>query len=185
MRLDGPEALELSSLSEGDSSTLLSALSLNRAAFDPWLRWSASIRDEAAARAFVLGFVARERENRGFHLGLRRGTTLIGGVVCWSLDPIHQAAELGYWLIPTERGRGLIHRSVAIVVRHMFEILSVNRIEFLCRVDNLPSRRVAERLGAHLEGIRRESHWVDGAFQDHAVYSALAKDLRFPESSTG
>jgi RimJ/RimL family protein N-acetyltransferase len=37
---------------------------------------------------------------------------------------------------------------------------------------------VAERIGGRFEGIRRQSHWVAGAFQDHAVYSLLADDLR-------
>ncbi len=40
------------------------------------------------------------------------------------------------------------------------------------------SRRVAERLGFTLEGIRRESHWITDRFVDHAVYGMLRREWR-------
>jgi ribosomal-protein-serine acetyltransferase len=52
----------------------------------------------------------------------------------------------------------------------------MHRVELICMVDNARSRAVAERLGFTLEGIKRESEWINGAFRDHALYSLLAHE---------
>ena len=98
-------------------------------------------------------------------------------MICWSLTPVDRVAELGYWLVPGARGRGLAARATHVVVRHLFETGAANRVEFQCRVENEASRRVAEALGGQFEGIRRESHFIDGAFSDHAVYAVLKREL--------
>ena len=171
----GPQE-RVRSLTASDADALHAAISSHRAALDPWLRWSAAIMDTRAAEAFIGAATEREREGRGFHLGIWRGETLLGGVVCWSLDPVHRVAELGYWLVPDERGHGIAARATRAVMQHLFTQLGVNRIEFQCLVENGPSRRLAERVGGQLEGIRRQAHLVAGTFRDHAVYAALASD---------
>jgi ribosomal-protein-serine acetyltransferase len=52
----------------------------------------------------------------------------------------------------------------------------MNRVEVRAGVENLRSRRVAERLGFSLEGVMREAERVGGRFVDHAVYSILASE---------
>lgn len=164
----------LRSLVQGDAGTLLSVLSAGRATLDPWLRWSGSIRTLEAAQEFIARAADQEAAERGFHLGLWQGDTLLGGVPCWSIDPVHRVAELGYWLAPSCRGQGLATQATRTVMGYLFTARGVNRIEFQCRVENEPSRRLAERVGGRLEGIRRQSHFIAGAFRDHALYAVLA-----------
>jgi RimJ/RimL family protein N-acetyltransferase len=178
MDLPLDDGLRLRSLTGADTGTLVETVSAHRPAFDPWLRWSGTIIDRDTALVFIGAAEERERSGRGFHLGLWRGDALLGGVVCWSLDPVHRVAELGYWLVPGERGTGLAARATRAVMRHLFTNGGVNRIEFQCLVENGPSRRLAERVGGQLEGIRRQSHLVAGEFRDHAVYAVLAEDSR-------
>lgn len=166
---------QLRSFAPGDALSLLAAIDADRATFDQWLRWSSAIQSHEAARDFVQRCTDREVENRGFHLGLWRGDTLLGGVPCWSLDPVHRVAELGYWLVAPARGQGLATKAARTVVEHLFA-RGVHRVEFQCRTENEVSRRVAERVGGQFEGIRRQSHWVAGTFRDHAVYAVLATD---------
>ena len=163
-------------LAPDDAAALLAVVEADRATFDRWLRWSAPVQSVAAAREFIYAAAAREVEDTGFHWGIWRGETLLGGVPCWSIDPVHHVAELGYWLAATARGGGLAVTATKVAIAHLLRDRGVNRIEFQCRVENEPSRRVAERVGATYEGIRRESHWVGGAFRDHAVYALLARD---------
>ena len=85
---------------------------------------------------------------------------------------------MGYWLGKAAVGRGLATRATARTVRHLFEAEALNRIELQCGVGNLPSRKVAERLGFRFEGIRRESHWISRRFVDHAVYGLLHPEWR-------
>ena len=170
------EDASLRSLTRGDAESLLSVLSAGRSTLDPWLRWSGSILTLDAAQEFIAHAERQEVIGRGFHLGLWRGDTLLGGLPCWSIDPVHRVAELGYWLAPDSRGQGLATRATHAVMDFLFTVRAVNRIEFQCRVENEPSRRLAERVGGRLEGIRRQSHYIAGAFRDHALYAVLATD---------
>lgn len=170
--------IRLRSLQPDDAGAFVAAIDADRATFDQWLRWSSTIRSHDAAHDFIQRAVELEDENRGFHWGLWRGGALLGGVACWSRDPIHRVAELGYWLSAEARGQGLATKAMRAVVEYLFAHGHVNRVEFQCRTENSASRRVAERIGGQFEGIRRQSHWVAGAFRDHAVYAILASDPR-------
>jgi ribosomal-protein-alanine N-acetyltransferase len=54
---------------------------------------------------------------------------------------------LGYWLLPTERGRGLASRAVALVVDWALAQPGVAELEALVEPWNEPSVRVVERAG--------------------------------------
>ena len=169
-------SLRLRALREADAGALVAAVDADRALFETWLRWARSVRTLDDATAFIARATEAEAEGRGFHLGLWRDEHLLGGVPCWSIDPAHRVAELGYWLGSASRGSGLAATATKAVMAYLFEQRQVNRIEFQCRVENEASRRTAEQVGGQIEGIRRQSHWVGGAFRDHAVYAVLASD---------
>lgn len=173
----------LRSFAPEDAAALLGALDADRATFDLWLRWSGSVTTVDDSRAFIARAARQEQEGRGFHWALWRGPTLLGGIPCWSLDPVHRVAEIGYWLSADARGTGLATIATRAVMTYLFDTCDINRVEFQCRTENTPSRRVAERVGGRLEGVRRRSHLVGGAFRDHAVYAVLATDPR-PRPST-
>lgn len=168
--------LRLRALRAPDAGALLAAVDADRALFETWLRWAAGVRTLDEATAFIARATDAETEGRGFHLGLWRADRLLGGVPCWSIDPVHRVAEIGYWLGSASRGSGLAATATSAVMAYLFDQRQVNRIEFQCRVENEASRRTAERVGGQLEGIRRQSHWVGGAFRNHAVYAVLASE---------
>ncbi len=176
MELACTSDIRLRSFQPEDATALVAAVDADRATFDQWLRWSSTIHSLEAAQAFIQRAAELEVKHRGFHLGLWRGGDLLGGVPCWSHDPVHHVAELGYWLTPVARGQSLATKATRVVVEHLFTNVHVNRVEFQCRTENSASRRVAERIGGRFEGVRRQSHWVGGAFRDHAVYAILATD---------
>lgn len=168
--------VRLRALRASDAGALLAAVEADRALFETWLRWAAGVHTLDEATAFIARATDAETEGRGFHLGLWRADQLLGGVPCWSIDPVHRVAEIGYWLGSASRGSGLAATATSAVMAYLFDQRQVNRLEFQCRVENEASRRTAERVGGQLEGIRRQSHWVGGAFRDHAVYAVLASE---------
>jgi ribosomal-protein-serine acetyltransferase len=58
----------------------------------------------------------------------------------------------------------------------MRQRLGMNRVEVRAGVENLRSRRVAERLGFSLEGVMRQAERLGDRFIDHAVYAILASE---------
>ncbi len=81
------------------------------------------------------------------------------------------AAEVGYWLAPRARGRGLATAAASLLIDWGFAELGVARIEFAILPENRASQRVAERLGATPEGLRERSHHADGRWWDMTIWS--------------
>ncbi|GAB3649010.1 GNAT family N-acetyltransferase [Glycomyces tarimensis] len=65
-------------------------------------------------------------------------------------------AEIGYFSAPWARGRGWMTAAAKRLCRLGFEELSLERIEWRAVVGNEASRRVAEKVGFVIEGVRRQ-----------------------------
>jgi ribosomal-protein-serine acetyltransferase len=62
-------------------------------------------------------------------------------------------ANVGYWVRTGQTGQGIATAAVRLVARFGFEDLGLQRLELLVAVENLASRRVAEKAGARCEGL--------------------------------
>lgn len=78
--------------------------------------------------------------------------------------------EIGYWLIPTAVGKGIMYHCCQKLIQLGFERLNLNKVEIRAAVENNRSRAVCERLGGRLEGIITQSELLNGTIIDHAVY---------------
>jgi RimJ/RimL family protein N-acetyltransferase len=87
--------------------------------------------------------------------------------------------EIGYWVRADARGRGVITRALALVSRFAFEHEGAARLQLRADVENIGSRRAAEKAGYTCEGILRSAHWNArlGRRQDWALYSLLPGEL--------
>ena len=64
--------------------------------------------------------------------------------------------EIGYWMRPEVRGRGLMVTANHLALNHVFLSLGALRVMHYARVGNTRSRNVARRLGFVPEGVRRK-----------------------------
>src|SRR3954464_8724065 len=64
-------------------------------------------------------------------------------------------AEIGYWAAAAARGGGVTTEAVAAVCGWGFATCGVQRLEWYAEVGNMPSRRVAEKVGFTIEGTLR------------------------------
>ena len=85
-------------------------------------------------------------------------------------------AEIGYTLHTWARGRGFATEAATALIGHLVEDIGVHRLEASTHPGNIASGRVLERLGFSLEGIKRESYWVDDVVTDDAMWGLLARD---------
>jgi RimJ/RimL family protein N-acetyltransferase len=86
-------------------------------------------------------------------------------------------AEIGYWLIPRVRGRGLGSRAVALFARWAVTGAGLARVEALVVPDNMASQRVLENAGFRREGHLRSYLVFDQQRVDALIYSLLPSDL--------
>lgn len=135
------------------------------------------------AESFVTGFV---------RTGWAQGTDLtwavrlasgdsVQGMISLAIHPV-RSAEVGYWLAPSARGRGLMARALDLVVDHAFDpgTLGLERLTWIAYLGNWPSRRTAWRQGFRLEGAVRGHAVQRGARRDAWIGTLLVGDSRRP-----
>jgi RimJ/RimL family protein N-acetyltransferase len=94
-----------------------------------------------------------------------------------SLEPVGRRAgvEVGYWLAPAARGRGVMTSAVRLACAWAFAG-GWPRVEALVRTDNAASLGVVERAGFHREGVLRRSLEDRGRLRDVVIVSRLPDD---------
>jgi RimJ/RimL family protein N-acetyltransferase len=83
-------------------------------------------------------------------------------------------AQIGYWVAAPVRGRGVASTAARTLCNFGFATLRLRRVELNAAVNNPASRRVAEKAGFELEGVRRAWRTVAGVPTDFAVYARFA-----------
>jgi RimJ/RimL family protein N-acetyltransferase len=110
---------------------------------------------------------------------------LLGVVNVFRLGERPGEGELGYWLHPDARGRGVATAAARAAARHALIAvedggLGLQRLRLTSAVGNAPSRRVAEAVGFALVGIEHGSVLVRDGMHDGAAYELLPRDWRAP-----
>jgi ribosomal-protein-alanine N-acetyltransferase len=136
---------------------------LTRPAFRRRLRRNADEIERDEAYPF---FLFRESDHAllgGLTLGLiRRG--------------VAQTATLGYWMGVQYAGKGYMSQAVRATVAHAFGPMRLHRVEAACIPTNISSAKLLERCGFVREGYARAYLRINGAWQDHILFSLLATD---------
>jgi RimJ/RimL family protein N-acetyltransferase len=98
---------------------------------------------------------------------------LLGSVGLPELDLAAARGEIGYWIAPWARGRGLAARAVALLRDAAVEQLGLRTLELVIHRDNAASTAVARRTGFAPTGESRTCgrRRVPGAGPDHLVYA--------------
>lgn len=108
-----------------------------------------------------------------------RDDSFLGEVGLTHVALDEQRAEVAYWLVPGARGRGVMTRSLRLVLGWAVDELGVVRFDWGARAGNDASRAAAEAVGFHFEGVRRGRFLrrYDGARYDEWAAGLLAEDL--------
>ena len=129
----------------------------------------------AMARDFIAD-APQAWANRGWlHLALTAAgdDQPVGAIGALAVDRDAATAELGYWVIPEYRRRGLAGAGVSLVTDWAFEILRLRRVAIGTMVGNAPSRRIARSLGYRPEALLRSYRPVGKRRTDCVSYSLL------------
>lgn len=153
----------------------------------------AAIRDGELWKLFVTrvphpdeldGFYADAAAMRENGQGLAFATvdratgSVIGSTRFMQANLRNRRAEIGFTFLARSHQRTPANTEAKLLMlTHAFDVLQLNRVEFLTDFLNTASRNAIERLGARPEGILR-SHMVmaDGRIRDSALYSIVRGD---------
>jgi RimJ/RimL family protein N-acetyltransferase len=100
----------------------------------------------------------------------------LGGIGVNQRNVEHNFANVGYWVRESCQTRGMATQAARLAIGFAFNVLGLTRIEIIAAVDNRASRRVAEKVGAPLEGIARNRLVLNGTPLMAAVYAMVPAD---------
>lgn len=107
------------------------------------------------------------------------------GVVNWR--PVGETGnlEIGIWVHPAHRGRGIGTEAQRQLIDYLFATRPVHRVQAGTEIDNIAEQRALERVGFQREGVARGYGFRDGKWRDGVFYGLLRDDARDrPQSST-
>ncbi len=116
----------------------------------------------------------------------------LGNITVFRMGPPAERfqAEVGYWLHPPARGRGLVFEALARVVEHAFAPaeqggLGLSRLQAGTDLENLTSQLVLTKAGFHHIGNDRQAFRMDdGRLADGASFELLSTDPRLDRRPT-
>lgn len=163
----------------GDEIELYRAVQESLPELSPWMSWANAGYTQEVAKNFVT--VTRAEWSRGalYSFAIIDANTgiFLGGCGLSHIHPVYHFCNLGYWVRTSRHGCGFAGRAAKLAAQYAFEHVKLIRAEIVIAVGNRASMRVAEKIGAHYEGILLNRMTVGRNIYDAHMYSLLPADF--------
>jgi ribosomal-protein-alanine N-acetyltransferase len=152
------------------------------AATDPYIPTITSVParySDREGRAFIERQFERSDGGHGYPFVIaaaeepHRG---IGAIGLWLREIDSGRASIGYWLVPSARGRHLATWALRGLVTFAFDGLAIPRLHLFVEPWNVASQRTAEAAGFAQEGLLRGWERVAGTQHDAFSYVLLRQE---------
>ena len=92
--------------------------------------------------------------------------------------------ELGYFIVPSERGKGYVSEAITIMVDYLFLSKDAVRIQAKADTENMASWKALEKTGFKRGGVLRKTFYCRGKWRDDCMYSILREEWKEPKTLT-
>jgi RimJ/RimL family protein N-acetyltransferase len=162
----------------GDGAALFSALAAHRAELMQWMEWPQRHQRVQDSESYAVRMHAQFALREAMPMGIWSvDGAFLGGSGFHAPDWKTPKAEIGYFLMPPARGRGIATESVRVLLHFAFDHMAVNRVFASCDGDNDGSANVLRRAGVPEEGrLRAETRDHHGRLRDTLMFGLAARD---------
>ena len=162
-----------------DATQLYEAVHESLVDLKPWMSWAHDEYSQEDAEKFIRITRARweERALYAFAIIDAKNGDVLGGCSLSHKHPVYHFCNVGYWVRSSRHGNGIAGRSAKLAARFGFEFAGLIRAEVVVAVGNEKSKRVAEKIGAHYEGVLLNRMVVGTDIYDAYMYSLLPSDF--------
>jgi RimJ/RimL family protein N-acetyltransferase len=163
----------------GDKAQLYEAVCESLVELKPWMSWAHEAYSQQEAEDFIRITRARWEERSFFAFAITdvKSGDILGGCSLSHKHPVYHYCNVGYWVRTSRQGEGIAGRAAQLAARYGFEHGGIIRAEVVVAVGNTKSTRVAEKIGAHYEGILLNRMVVGKAIFDAHMYSLIPQDF--------
>ena len=113
-----------------------------------------------------------------FYIFNSQNNAMLGGINVGNVRRgASQSAALGYWIGQPFSNQGYMHEALVVLIPSLFIDLRLNRLEAATLPENIPSRKLLEKIGFKEEGLMRNYLKINGKWRDHIIYGLLSSDF--------
>jgi RimJ/RimL family protein N-acetyltransferase len=147
---------------------------------DPAIQqWHArSMNDRSEAVAWIESRSGRWSQERGADWAITDESGVLGRIAARRIELERGLAEVGYWVLPHARGRGVASRALSGLCGWLFDEVGLHRLELMHSTLNPASCRVAQLASFQLEGTKRQEALHQDGWHDMHLHARLASDPR-------
>ena len=98
--------------------------------------------------------------------------------------PAGRHVELGFAIVPNERGKGYCSEAVQIMLDYLFLSKNIVRVQAHTNMKNIASQKVLQKTGFTKEGTIRKYYFARGKWNDNYLFSILREEWKEPKILT-
>ncbi len=163
---------------EDDAAEHFHVVSSNRKHLRAFLRWVDTHTKEAHSLDYIRYTHVQQDSQQALMLGIFEDEKLIGEVGMHLWEHELKKAQIGYWIAASHEGKGIVVKSLQRFFKYIFESLSMNKLEIRFVPSNKRSATLAERMGCKIEGVLRDSYFVNGKLEDLVMTGILKEEWK-------
>lgn len=161
-----------------DAKTIFNAIDAYRDDLRVWLPFVDHLKNVEDEEAFITSTLAVPYAQRNIVFVIECDKIFCGLIGFVNTDTLNHKTEIGYWILPPFRGKGIVTECVKQLCQWTFMHRDMNRIQIKCAVRNYPSNAVPIRLDFKKEGVERDGELLaSGKYTDLNIYSILKTEL--------
>lgn len=158
--------------SMADVRDLFTAVQNSVAEVHPWLPWCRPGYTLDEAEAWIQKELLAWESGSDYEFAIRTATGIyVGGAGINGVCASQSRGNLGYWVRSGQTGLGYASRAARLLRGFGLGDLGLQRIELVAALSNTGSLRVAEKAGAHREGVLRNRIMLHGQPHDAVMHS--------------
>lgn len=162
-----------------DAGMIFETIDSHRGDLRVWLPFVDQLETAEEEKAFLTAVCEVPEEIRNTVYTVTIDNNFAGLIGYVTSDFINHRTEIGYWLLPEFRGKGVMSHCVKQLCQMAVYQRGMHRIQIRCATGNIPSNRIPVRLGFKLEGTERDGELLTGnRYTDLNVYSIMEEEVK-------
>ena len=175
--MPSPASLQFRDFQASDRTTIAQAMGDPRVTQFYGLE-TAHNQPMAIAQEQLDWFASLAKDGEGWWQAITHNGAVVGAIGIYDFDEDGDSADLGFWLLPTHWGQGLMQQALRQWLPQAFARLHLHSIVAYVEPENSASAKLLAAAGFHYEGLLRECSKQGTRYVSLQRYSLLARELK-------